>query len=162
MGNEMVTFHSSPTPGPGCYDNHVVGTIVYNLKRRPESKKGYALAARTSPRFLPSFQTVTPSPQKYQQDWSVSSMCAPGKTSLSSTEPRFVTKPVTVSTNPGPGAYTPNCPSNRRVSWPMKFGSPDWTQVPMLDRRALRTELPCDKDFKNHRNRVAYLHLYYS
>ncbi|KAF5902088.1 protein pitchfork, partial [Clarias magur] len=23
MGNEMVTFHSSPMPGPGCYDNHV-------------------------------------------------------------------------------------------------------------------------------------------
>lgn len=36
-----------------------VDTIVYNLKRKPESKKGYALAARTSPRFLPSFQVET-------------------------------------------------------------------------------------------------------
>lgn len=24
MGNELLTLHRSPTPGPGCYDNHVV------------------------------------------------------------------------------------------------------------------------------------------
>ncbi|MCI4387594.1 hypothetical protein PGIGA_G00076030 [Pangasianodon gigas] len=162
MGNELLTLQRSPTPGPGCYDSHAVGTIVHNLKTRPESKKGYALAARTSPRFRPSLQTVTPSPQKYQQDWSVSQMCSPGKTSINSTTPRFMSKSDTVSSNPGPGAYVLDGPCNQRVSWPMKFGSPDWSQVPMLERRALRTELPCDKEFLKHRNRVAYLRLHYS
>ncbi|KAG7323230.1 hypothetical protein KOW79_012932 [Hemibagrus wyckioides] len=162
MGNEQLTLDSSPTPGPGCYDNHVVGTIVYNLKRRPESMKGYALAARTAPRFLPSFQTVTPSPQKYQPDWSVSQMCSPGKSSSNSTEPRFMSQSASVSSNPGPGTYKLDGPRNQKVSWPMKFGSPDWSRVPMLQRKALHTELPCDKEFRKHRSRLAYLQLYYS
>ncbi|XP_060792731.1 ciliary microtubule-associated protein 3-like isoform X2 [Neoarius graeffei] len=159
MGIELRTLQSTPIPGPGCYDNHMVDTIVYNLDRRPESKKGYTLAARTSSRFIPPFQTVTPSPQKYQKDWSVSQTCPPGKTSFNSTSSRFVS--TAVNSNPGPGTYVADGPHHRRVSWPMKFGSPDWSQVPMLERRALHTELPCDKEFKKHRNRVAYLRLYY-
>lgn len=44
-----------------------------------------------------------------------------------------------------PGAYMFDGPCNKRVSWPMKFGSPDWSQVPMLERRALRTEVKTKK-----------------
>ncbi|XP_060750561.1 ciliary microtubule-associated protein 3-like isoform X2 [Tachysurus vachellii] len=162
MGNEMLTLQSSPTPGPGCYDNHVVGTIVYNLERRPESKKGYTFAARTAPRFLPSFQTVTPSPQQYQQDWSVSQMCCSEiKTPFNSTTPRFISQSARVSCNPGPGTYMLDGTGSKRVSWPMKFGSPDWARVPTLERKALRTELPRDMEFQKHRSRVAYLRLYY-
>jgi len=40
-----------------------------------------------------------------------------------------------------PGAYAHNTILNKRVSWPMKFGSPDWSKVPLLERRALRTEV---------------------
>lgn len=40
-----------------------------------------------------------------------------------------------------PGAYAHNTIPNKRVSWPMKFGSPDWSKVPLLERRALRTEV---------------------
>ncbi|KAL6483384.1 hypothetical protein MHYP_G00082560 [Metynnis hypsauchen] len=160
-GNEFQPLHGSPARGPGCYDNHVVGTILCNLQKRPESKKGYSLAARTAPRFLPSFQTVTPSPQKYQQDWSVSRACPPGRTPFNSTTQRFTSKPATASFNPGPGSYAHDSPHDRKVAWPMKFGSPDWSRVPQQERRALRTELPCDKEFLKQRNRVAYLRLFY-
>ncbi|KAI5095940.1 protein pitchfork, partial [Silurus meridionalis] len=162
MGIEDLTLESLPTPGPGSYDNHVVNTIVYNLERKPESKKGYSLAARTSPRFIQPFQTVTPSPQEYQQDWSGSEKCAPGRTAFNSTAQRFTSKSTTISSNPGPGTYSPGGPCNRKVSWPMKFGSPDWSSVPMQKKKGLRTELPCDKELRKHRNRVAYLRLYYS
>ncbi|KAL7859418.1 hypothetical protein SRHO_G00145650 [Serrasalmus rhombeus] len=139
-GNEFQPLLGSPARGPGCYDNHVVGTILYNLQKRPESKKGYSLAARTAPRFLPSFQTVTPSPQKYQQDWSASRVCPPGRTPFNSTTQRFTSKPATASFNPGPGSYAHDSPHDRKVAWPMKFGSPDWSRVPQLERRTLRTE----------------------
>ncbi|XP_046726145.1 protein pitchfork isoform X3 [Silurus meridionalis] len=106
--------------------------------------------------------TVTPSPQEYQQDWSGSEKCAPGRTAFNSTAQRFTSKSTTISSNPGPGTYSPGGPCNRKVSWPMKFGSPDWSSVPMQKKKGLRTELPCDKELRKHRNRVAYLRLYYS
>ncbi len=89
-----------------------------------------------------------------------------------------------------PGVYVHDT-SQSKVSWPMKFSSPDWSKVPSLERRALRTEvqicltffyklqfketivflhnLMCfvsmqlynDKEFRKQRNRVAYLSLFY-
>ncbi|XP_036446740.1 protein pitchfork-like isoform X2 [Colossoma macropomum] len=105
--------------------------------------------------------TVTPSPQKYQQDWSVSRVCPPGRTPFNSTTQRVTSKPATASFNPGPGSYAHDSPHDQKVSWPMKFGSPDWSRVPQMERKALRTELPCDKEFLKQRNRVAYLRLFY-
>ncbi|MEQ2276108.1 hypothetical protein XENORESO_013928, partial [Xenotaenia resolanae] len=43
----------TPDLGPGCYDNHEFNTIIYNLLKRPESKRGYVLSARTAARFPP-------------------------------------------------------------------------------------------------------------
>ncbi|XP_034167940.1 protein pitchfork isoform X2 [Pangasianodon hypophthalmus] len=140
---KMIPTHGAPNR---------MGNELLTLQRSPTPGPG----------CYDSHVTVTPSPQKYQQDWSVSQMCSPGKTSVNSTTPRFTSKSATVNSNPGPGAYVLDGPCNQRVSWPMKFGSPDWSQVPMLERRALRTELPCDKEFLKHRNRVAYLRLHYS
>ncbi|XP_077074646.1 ciliary microtubule-associated protein 3-like [Siphateles boraxobius] len=164
MGNEMLALHGSTDSkeldlGPGCYDNHKVGTLIYDLQHRPESKRGYVLAARTAPRFLPQFKTATPSPQKYQEDWTQSKVRLPGKTPFNSTTVR--SRPSNVDSSPGPGAYTHNTLPSKRVSWPMKFGSPDWSKVPLLERRALRTELLHDKEFRKQRNRVAYLSLFY-
>nr|XP_023649396.1 protein pitchfork isoform X1 [Paramormyrops kingsleyae] len=161
MGNEL-SLKGCPHRGPGCYDNHTVGTIVYELEKRPLSKKGYILAARTAARFLPPAQTNTPSPQKYQNDWSCLKLLPPCKPPFSSSTQRFMTQRVTLDSNPGPGLYAHDAPHTRKVSWPMRFGPPDWTQVPMLKRRSLRTELISDKEFRKQRNRVAYLHLYYS
>ncbi|XP_039508126.1 si:ch211-66i15.4 isoform X2 [Pimephales promelas] len=138
--------------GPGWYDNHTVGTLIYDLQHRPESKRGYVLGARTAPRFLPPFK-------KYQQDWAQSKVCPPGKTPFNSTTVRH--RPSNADSTPGPGAYAHNTILNKRVLWPMKFGSPDWSKVPLLERRALRTELLHDKDFRKQRNRVAYLSLFY-
>uniref|UniRef100_A0A673X6E0 Si:ch211-66i15.4 n=1 Tax=Salmo trutta TaxID=8032 RepID=A0A673X6E0_SALTR len=121
LGNKL-SLEGAPHRGPGCYDNHV-GTILYDIQKRPESKKGYTLAARTSARFLPCAQLF---------------LCY------------------------SPGTYAHDTTLNRKVSWPMKFGSPDWGRLPTLERKALRTELLCDKEFAKQRSRVAYLQLFYS
>ncbi|XP_062872112.1 ciliary microtubule-associated protein 3-like [Trichomycterus rosablanca] len=163
MGNEQPGLHGSDELGPGSYHNQVhVDTIIYNLRKKPESKKGYSLAARTAPRFLPPLQTVTPSPQKYQQDWSASRACCPGKTPFNSISQRFSSKSATVSCSPGPGFYDLETTFNQKVSWPMKFGSPDWSKVALPEKKALHTELHCDKEFLKQRNRVAYLSMFYS
>ncbi|XP_063064089.1 ciliary microtubule-associated protein 3 [Engraulis encrasicolus] len=162
LGNKLLAVKGSPERGPGCYDNHVFGTVLYDIQKRPESKKGYVLAARTAPRFPPPAQTITPSPQKYQPNWALPKPVAPGRTPFNSTNTRFTTKYVSSSSNPGPGTYAHDTATCRKVSWPMVFGSPDWHRVPQLERKALRTELPCDKEFMKQRNRVAYLQLYYA
>ncbi|XP_072569410.1 heat shock 70 kDa protein 1 isoform X1 [Paramormyrops kingsleyae] len=100
MENEL-SLKGCPHRGPGCYDNHTVGTIVYELEKRPLSKKGYILAARTAARFLPPAQTNTPSPQKYQNDWSCLKLLPPCKPPFSSSTQRFMTQRVTLDSNPG-------------------------------------------------------------
>ncbi|KAF4096510.1 hypothetical protein G5714_022479 [Onychostoma macrolepis] len=159
MGNEMLALYSSKDLGPGCYDNHTVASLTYGLQHRPESKRGYVLGARTAPRFLPPVKTATPSPQKYQPDWTRSEVCPPGNAPFNSTTARF--RHSNTDSSPGPGAYVHDTGQSKVVSWPMKFGSPDWSNVPSLERRALRTELYHDKEFRKQRNRVAYLSLFY-
>ncbi|KAM6976736.1 ciliary microtubule-associated protein 3 [Aplochiton taeniatus] len=132
LGNEQPR-QGSPRRGPGCYDNHLV-----------------------------SFITVTPSPQKYQKDNTWSEVPQAGKIPFSSITQRFREKSVTTDNNPGPGAYAHETTRNRQVTWPMVFGSPDWDKLPQLERKALRTELPCDKEFRKQRKRVAYMSLFYS
>ncbi|XP_072553335.1 ciliary microtubule-associated protein 3 isoform X3 [Salminus brasiliensis] len=89
---------------------------------------------------------ATPSPQKYQQDWSMSRVCPPGRTPFNSSNQRFRSKPATASSSPGPGAYAHDTPHNQKVSWPMKFGSPDWSRVSQLERKAIRTEVQTRND----------------
>ena len=40
-----------------------------------------------------------------------------------------------------PTTYNLEIKPPKRVRWPMKFGSPDWAQVPCLQKRTLRTEV---------------------
>lgn len=40
-----------------------------------------------------------------------------------------------------PGSYNPEKKPPLKVAWPMQFGSPDWTQVPCLQKRTLKTEV---------------------
>ncbi|XP_031422833.1 protein pitchfork isoform X1 [Clupea harengus] len=162
LGNEMRAMKGSPELGPGCYDNHVIGTVLYDIQKRPESKKGYVLAARTTARFRPPAQTVTPSPQKYQPNWALSKTEPPGKTPFNSTTSRLTVKNIGANLSPGPGTYAHDTAAGRKVCWPMKFGSPDWSSLPQLKRKALRTQLQCDKEFVKQRSRVVYLQLYYS
>ncbi|KAI2649605.1 Protein pitchfork [Labeo rohita] len=103
--------------------------------------------------------TATPSPQKYQQDWTRFKVCPPGKAPFNSTTVKL--RPSNTDSGPGPGAYVHDTIQSKKVLWPMKFGSPDWSKVPSLEKRALRTELIHDKEFRKQRNRVAYLSLFY-
>uniref|UniRef100_A0A3P8W9R2 Primary cilia formation n=1 Tax=Cynoglossus semilaevis TaxID=244447 RepID=A0A3P8W9R2_CYNSE len=152
LGNQMSRLNA-PHVGPGCYNNH---------ERTPGSKRGYCLSARTAARFPPDIQTSTPSPQLYQPDQSQSRTVLPGKTPFNSSAERFKGR---LKTDPAPenqpGTYDYNAVTNRKVSWPMCFGRPDWSRLPQLEKKSLRVMLNGEKEFLKHRSRVAYLSLYY-
>ncbi|XP_047223346.1 protein pitchfork-like isoform X3 [Girardinichthys multiradiatus] len=95
----------TPDLGPGCYDNHEFNTIIYNLRKRPESKRGYVLSARTAVRFPPlnKQKTMTPSPQQYQPDQSQSRVSPPGRAPFMSNTHRF--KKTSHSADDSPGCY---------------------------------------------------------
>ncbi|XP_042265042.1 protein pitchfork-like [Thunnus albacares] len=160
LGNQM-SRQEAPHVGPGCYDNHEFGTIMYNSKKTPGSKKGYGLSARTAARFPPCSNTATPSPQHYQQIQSWSTVSPPSKIPFNSNTQRFKTMSRTAEDSPGPGTYTHDTVTNRKVSWPMCFGSPDWSRLPQLEKRSLGVKLNNDKEFLKQRSRLAYLSLYY-
>ncbi|XP_059188235.1 protein pitchfork-like isoform X2 [Centropristis striata] len=100
LGNQLRR-QEAPHLGPGCYDSHEFGTIIYDLEKTPGSKKGYGLSARTATRFPPCSKTATPSPQQYQQDQSWSRVPAPGKTPFSSTTHRFQSMSCAAEDSPG-------------------------------------------------------------
>ncbi|KAM9351321.1 ciliary microtubule-associated protein 3 [Symphorus nematophorus] len=158
LGTQMARQEA---PDVGRYDNHEFGTIVYNLQKTPCSNKGYVFSARTAARFPPCNKTVTPSPQKYQPDQSWSRVPPPSKTPFNSTSKRFQSIQCAAEDNPGPGSYTPNAVTNRKVSWPMCFGRPDWSRLPQPEKKSLRVKLNSEKEFQKNRSRVAYLSLYY-
>ncbi|XP_058500179.1 protein pitchfork-like [Solea solea] len=160
LGNQMPR-QQALLVGPGSYDNHEYDTIIYNLQKTPGSVRGYGLSARTAARFLPDDKNSTPSPQQYQQDQSQSTIPPPGKTPFNSTTRRFETRTGTAETSPGPGTYKHDVVTNRKVSWPMCFGSPDRFRLPQLEKKSLRVMLHDEKVFLKQRSRVAYLSLYY-
>ncbi|XP_011365600.2 protein pitchfork [Pteropus vampyrus] len=160
LGNKFLPLRGEPHRGPGCYtaENNVY-ELAYNLSRIPTSRKGYAFGARTSVRFKP-IKDMTPNPSTYQTvnlEQKHKQNFAPFNTLL----PRFRTYSKDTYF-PGPGTYNPEIKPPPRITWPMKFGSPDWAQVPCLQKRTLKAELSTDKDFRKHRNRVAYLSLFYN
>ncbi|XP_078586687.1 ciliary microtubule-associated protein 3-like [Branchiostoma floridae x Branchiostoma japonicum] len=162
FGNELSPLRGAPHRGPGCYDNEEVSNMVYNIEKFPIcTKKGYSLGARTDPRFRKVHTLITPSPVAYQTTW----------TELRSFQPAF--KPFEVGANrfreikldplinPGPGTYEHDIKRNRQVSWPSQFGAPIHPIQPTPEKRTLKTELLSDKEFRKHKNRVAYLSLYW-
>lgn len=40
-----------------------------------------------------------------------------------------------------PGNYDIDQPLNRKVTWPMKFGAPDWAAVPALPQKMVKLEV---------------------
>ncbi|XP_069382799.1 ciliary microtubule-associated protein 3 isoform X2 [Paralichthys olivaceus] len=160
LGNQMHR-QGAPHLGPGCYFNQEFGTILYDLQMRPESNKGYVLSARTAARFPPCGKTVTPSPQQYQKDHSRSTIVPPGKSPFDSTTERFKPTACAAEDSPGPGTYKPDAVTNRKVSWPMCFGRPDWSRLPPLEKKSLRVKLHSERSLLEQRSRVAYLSLYY-
>uniref|UniRef100_A0A8C0GTI5 Ciliary microtubule associated protein 3 n=1 Tax=Chelonoidis abingdonii TaxID=106734 RepID=A0A8C0GTI5_CHEAB len=152
LGNQLVPILGDPYRGPGSYNNDERSSMVYALTHKPESTKGYILGARTSLRFPPdckvrkALSTVRHGCCMFL--WVIKKMNALYE--------------ILCSSSFRPGTYEADKLPHKKITWPMKFGSPDWSLVPMPERRTLRTELITDKEFRKHRNRLAYLSLYYS
>ncbi|XP_004473107.1 ciliary microtubule-associated protein 3 isoform X3 [Dasypus novemcinctus] len=159
LGNKFLPLRGAPNRGPGCYITEDYG-MMYNLAKIPTSKKGYAFGARTATRFKSINKDITPYTGMYQKIKPTEEKHIKSFAPFNVLIPRF--GKYTKDTYPGPGTYNPEINPPRKVVWPMKFGSPDWAQVPCLQKRTLKAELSTDKDFRKHRNRVAYLSLYYN
>ncbi|KAL8164264.1 UNVERIFIED_CONTAM: hypothetical protein K2H54_048351 [Gekko kuhli] len=159
--NEYVPITGDPSLGPGAYDHAERSGILYRLAHRPQSNRGYIMGARTTPRFATSGKYVTPGPTAYQAVLAEDEKIQPKYAAFSSKSPRFSQKVPEAELFPGPGTYDPYKMPHRHVTWPGKFGSPDWSLVPAPAKRTLKTELSTDKAFRKQRNLLAYLSLYY-
>ncbi|XP_012372482.1 protein pitchfork isoform X2 [Octodon degus] len=161
LGNCFLPLRGSPDVGPGRYIAEDNG-LAYKLSKIPTSTKGYALGARTAARFKPLSKDVTPYPGKYQRVTTSEEKHKQNFVPFNVLLPRSGKCSKDISSYPGPGAYNPEKKAPPKVAWPMKFGSPDWTQVPCLQKRTLKAELSTDREFRKHRNRVAYFRLFYN
>ncbi|XP_039620431.1 protein pitchfork-like [Polypterus senegalus] len=162
MGNKQPPIRGKPEVGPGTYNNAIITSFIHELQKRPESKKGYVIGARTANRFPHTIQTTTVSPVDYQGDLLRERTFTPAFAPFNIKSRRFSISDQRKYCNPGPGAYEHDVSRTRKVSWPMRFGSPDWMQIPTLEQRTLKPEFISDTQFRKHRNRIAYLSLYYS
>ncbi|XP_004689554.1 PREDICTED: protein pitchfork [Condylura cristata] len=135
---------------PAAHPLTLLGHKFLPLRGAPHRGPGCYFSEDDVTPYPGMYQPMYPREQKHKQSF------APFNTLL----PRFRTYSKDAC-HPCPGTYNPEKKSPPKVTWPMKFGSPDWAQVPCLQKRTLKTELSTDKDFRKHRNRVAYLSLYY-
>ncbi|XP_065505760.1 ciliary microtubule-associated protein 3 [Caloenas nicobarica] len=163
LGIQLIGIGGNPSLGPGCYLSQEKSSLRYSLENRPLSNKGYVIGARTAQRFMPQPQPVSPSPATYQPFWK--EKCQPAYAPFSVKTPRFPDKPSDKELLPGPGTYEADKQLHKKLTWPMKFGSPDWSLVPMPAKRMLKTEvqkLSLDREWRRQRDRAAYLSLYFS
>ncbi|XP_013852726.1 protein pitchfork-like isoform X1 [Sus scrofa] len=139
LGNKFLPLRGAPHLGPGCYLTEDSYGLAYNLSKIPTSKKGYTFGARTAVRFEPISKDTTPYPGMYQtvspQEQTHKRNFAPFNSLL----PRF--KTGSKDTYPGPGTYNPDVKTSQKIIWPMKFGPPDWAQIPCLQKRTLKAEV---------------------
>ncbi|NXO04307.1 PIFO protein, partial [Rhinopomastus cyanomelas] len=165
LGIQQPAIRGAPLLGPGCHLSQESSSLKGSWANKPLSKRGYVIGARTGPRTAPAPQSMTPSPADYQPCWGKERKHQPVPVPFAMKAPRFADQAAVKGGFPGPGAYEAKWQPPRKVTWPMKFGSPDWPSVPMPAKMMLHTEeqkLKADKELRKHRNRVAYLSLYYS
>ncbi|XP_061042164.1 ciliary microtubule-associated protein 3-like isoform X2 [Eubalaena glacialis] len=136
---------------PHFHPPNLLGNKFLPLRGAPHRGPGCYIGEDDMTPYPGMYQTVGPQEQTHKQNF------APFNALL----PRFRTYSKDTC-YPGPGTYNPEIKAPKKIIWPMKFGSPDWAQVPCLQKRTLKAELSTDKDFRKHRNRVAYLSLYYN
>ncbi|XP_032936218.1 protein pitchfork [Catharus ustulatus] len=165
LGIEIPGVQGSPSLGPGCYLGPESNILQSSISTRPMSTRGYVMGARTAPRFQGKSQMVTPGPGSYQPILGEERRCQPAHVPFSSSSPRFPTRIPDKDWFPGPGNYNIDQPLNRKVTWPMKFGAPDWAAVPALPQKMVKLEvqkMTVDKNFRKNQGREAYLKLYES
>ncbi|XP_062963218.1 ciliary microtubule-associated protein 3 isoform X2 [Cynocephalus volans] len=136
---------------PHYHAPNLLGNKFLPLRGSPRRGPGcYILEDDMTP-YPGMYQRTTPQEEKHKQSFAPFNVLMPRFRNYSKD-----------TYYPGPGTYNPEKKPPLKIAWPMKFGSPDWAQVPCLQKRTLKTELSTDKDFRKHRNRVAYLSLYYN
>ncbi|XP_057306864.1 protein pitchfork-like isoform X1 [Hydractinia symbiolongicarpus] len=120
-GNELG-LRGIPNLAPGSYNNAEVSSFVHVLNQKPMCKKGYALGARTAPRFQRGFDAEVPGPPAYQRIISkpkeFSQAVKPFQCGLT----RF--PKLKHETMPGPGTYEHGVGRNRKVQFHGSFGGP--------------------------------------
>ncbi|XP_041869701.1 protein pitchfork isoform X3 [Corvus kubaryi] len=165
LGIEVAAVRGNPLLGPGCYLGPEKNILKSSMSTRPMSSRGYVMGARTAPRFQLSARTVTPGPGAYRPFPRDERRCQPARVPFFSSTPRFPARIPDQKFYPGPGTYNIEQPLTRRVTWPMKFGAPDWATVAALPQRMVKLQIQkmtLDKKFQKNQARQAYLKLYHS
>ncbi|XP_057242913.1 protein pitchfork [Malurus melanocephalus] len=165
LGIEMPAVGRNPLLGPGCYLGPETNILQSSISTKPMSTRGYAMGARTGPRFQKKARMVGPGPATYEPFPRDPRSYQPARVPFFSSTPRFSTRPTQNEFFPGPGTYNIDQPLNKKVTWPMKFGAPDWAAVPPPPQRMVKMEvqkLTMDKNFRKNQGRQAYLKMYYS
>ncbi|XP_054147618.1 protein pitchfork [Melozone crissalis] len=141
MGIEVLGVRGSPLLGPGSYLGPENNVLQSSWSTRPMSALGYVMGARTAPRFQ---QRAQP---------------------FSSSSPRFPTRPINKQfLFPRPGTYDIREPQTKKVSWPSRFGAPNWAALPQPVQRMMKMQvqkMTVDKNFQKHQGREAYLKLHH-
>merc|ERR1719378_371099 len=166
LGNKVVPCRGQPELGPGCYNTQTASNEASYC-----SKKGYSCGARTEARFPPPPRCTpetTPAAHPYQAHVNEPKKCRLSAVPFNTSAKRVNKKWISSGTpTPGAGTYDHDVERNRQVcnKWPRMFDRPIARKpiiLPVMpDTKALRTEMIEDRDLKRHRNRVAYLSLYY-
>uniref|UniRef100_A0A8C3YBL5 Protein pitchfork n=1 Tax=Catagonus wagneri TaxID=51154 RepID=A0A8C3YBL5_9CETA len=133
LGNKFVPLRGAPHRGPGCYITEDV-SIHFPLGGVLEGKP-YGICDLQSPNmdttlYPGMYQKVSPQEQTHKRNF------AP----FNSLSPRFKTDSKDAY-YPGPGTYNPEVKTSQKIIWPMKFGPPDWAQIPCLQKRTLKAEV---------------------
>uniref|UniRef100_A0A8C8ZBK8 Ciliary microtubule associated protein 3 n=1 Tax=Prolemur simus TaxID=1328070 RepID=A0A8C8ZBK8_PROSS len=136
---------------PHYHPPNLFGNKFLPLRGSPHIGPGCYIPEDDVTPYPGMYQRVSPQKEQHKQSFAPFNVLVPRFTSYS--EDIYC---------PGPGTYNPEMKPLPKIAWPMRFGSPDWAQVPCLQKRTFKTELSTDKDFRKHRNRVAYLSLFYS
>ncbi|XP_005428975.1 protein pitchfork [Geospiza fortis] len=166
LGIEVLGVRGNPSLGPGSYLGPESNVLQSSLSTRPMSTLGYVMGARTAPRFQQKAQTVTPGPAAYGPFPAEPRPARPGPAPapFCSSSPRFPNRLQDRDRYPGPGTYDIREPFTKKVSWPSRFGAPDWAALPQLAPRMVKMQvqkMTVDKKFQKNQGREAYLKLYH-
>ncbi|XP_063290876.1 ciliary microtubule-associated protein 3 [Pelobates fuscus] len=145
--------------GPGSYDNEKYTNLAYVQNRKPVSKKGYSMGARTESRS-PSVKMETPSPSDYQSVQRKPPTVPPFWATFGSKVAQSLVNKTDATENPGPGTYEGDANVGRKIIWPGRFGAPDWSNIPAYSKKTFRAKLAEERAFNKKRHRIAYWNLY--
>uniref|UniRef100_A0A8C3MB36 Uncharacterized protein n=1 Tax=Geospiza parvula TaxID=87175 RepID=A0A8C3MB36_GEOPR len=119
LGIEVLGVRGNPSLGPGSY----LGPES-SLSTRPMSTLGYVMGARTAPRFQQKAQQKTGGKQEKAAKKRGESRKKTGEKQQNKTM----------------GKATKILPSPK-VSWPSRFGAPDWAALPQLAPRMVKMQV---------------------